>query len=96
MATLAFNELKKAESKHFYVTLQYLKAFYVGLLETFVPANIYLFKVNNRNITAISKIRSKLTKTTPEKHHWRLYNVFIVNYEQISLVILFPLQTLKN
>ena len=38
-------------------------------------ANIYLFKVNNRNNRKGCKICSKLTK----KHFWRRSGVFIVN-----------------
>ena len=33
------------------------------------PANIYLFKVRNRNTKKRDKIRSKLTIKTPERHH---------------------------
>ena len=37
-----------------------------------VPANIYLFKVNNRNTRKTCEIWSKLTKKKLEQRHWRL------------------------
>ena len=36
-----------------------------------IPANIYLFKVNNRNARKRCKIFSKLTIKTPERHQQR-------------------------
>ena len=44
------------------------------------PANIYLFKVNNRNTRKRCCICSKLTIKTPERRHWRRTGVFIVNF----------------
>ena len=39
---------------------------------------------------------SKLTIKTPERHHWRHFDVFIVNFEHIShLVLVFLLLTLN-
>ena len=35
----------------------------------FIPANIYLFKVSNRNTRKKCKICKKLTMKTPEQHH---------------------------
>ena len=55
--------------------------------ETFlwsIPVNIYLFKVNNRNIRKKCEIFSKLTTKTPERRHWRRCSVFIANFENIS------------
>ena len=55
-------------------------------------ANIYLFKVNNRNNRKRCEICSKLTIKIPERRHWRRSGVFIVNFEYIShlfLVLLF-------
>ena len=49
----------------------------------FVPAGNYMFKVNNKN-RARCEIRSKLTIKTPERHHWHLSGVFIVNFEHTS------------
>ena len=49
------------------------------------PANIYLFKVNNRNTRKRCEIRSKLTIKTPQRH-----SVFIVNFKHIlPLFLLF-------
>ena len=46
--------------------------------------NIYLFKVNNRNIRKRWETRSKLTIKTPERGQWRRSGVFIVNFEHTS------------
>ena len=57
-----------------------------------IPAGNYTFKVNNRNTrTRCKNVRkcSKLTIKTPERHHWRLYGVFIVNFEHFSRLQLF-------
>ena len=52
------------------------------------------FKVNNRNTRTRCEICSKLTIKVPER---RRYGVFIVNFEQISLlVLLFLLLTLSR
>ena len=42
------------------------------------PANIYMFKFNNRNTKKRSKLCSKLTIIIPERHHWRHSGVFII------------------
>ena len=60
------------------------------------PVGIYLLKVNNRNTRSRSEICSKLTIKTPEWRHWRRSVVFIINFEQISHVVLvFLLLTLN-
>ena len=46
--------------------------------------NIYLFKVNNRNIGKRCQICSKLTTKTIEWRQWRLSGSFIVNFGHIS------------
>ena len=48
------------------------------------PANVYLFKVNNRNTRKRCEIGSKLTIKISEWRHWRCSDVFIVNFEHIS------------
>ena len=48
------------------------------------PANIYLFKVNNRNTIKRCEICSKLTTKIPERRHRRRSGIFIVNFEHIS------------
>ena len=45
------------------------------------PANIYLFKVNNRNTRKRREICSKLTIKTPKRRQHS--GVFIVNFEHI-------------
>ena len=57
-------------------------------MNKFVPAGIYLPKVNNRNIRVRYEICSKLTIKTPEPSHWRRSEVFIVNFEHISHLVL--------
>ena len=60
------------------------------------PSSIYVFKVNNKNTLTVCEIFSKLTIKTPEQCHWRRSGVFIVNFEQMSyIVIIFPLFTLN-
>ena len=60
------------------------------------PVGIYLLKINNRNTRTRSEICSKFTKKTPERRPQRRYGVFIVNFENISqLVLVFLLLTLN-
>ena len=60
-------------------------------------ANIYLFKVNNRNIRKKCEIFSKLTVKTLERCHWRRSDVFTVNFENIShLFLVFLFLTLNK
>ena len=61
------------------------------------PANIYLFRVNNRNTSKKCEIRSNLTIKTPERRQWCCTGVFIVNFEYIShLFLVFLLLTLNK
>ena len=70
-----------------------LRSFY----EKGIPVGIYLFKVYNRNTGTRCKICSKLTIKTAERRQWRLSDVFIVNCEHIShLVLVFLLLTLSK
>ena len=55
---------------------------------TFTPANIYLFKVHNRNTGKRCEIWSKLLIKTSKRRHWRLSGVLIVNSEQMLLLFL--------
>ena len=64
------------------------------------PTSIYLFKANHENIRTsydnCSKLIIKSTERT-ERQHWRLYDAFIFNCEQISHVgLVFPLLTLNK
>ena len=62
-----------------------------------MPANIYLFKVNNKNSRKRCEIFSKLTIKTPQRRQRRRSGVFIVNFENIShLFLVFPLLTLSK
>ena len=61
------------------------------------PANIYLFKVNNRNTRKRCEICSKLTIKTPEKRQRRRSRVFIVNFEHtLHLFLMILLLTLNK
>ena len=62
-----------------------------------LPAGNYLFKVNNRNTRTSCEICSKLTIKIPERRHRRPSEIFIVNFEHIShLVLVFLLLTLSR
>ena len=52
------------------------------------PAGVYLLKVNNKNTRTTCEICSKLLIKTPERLHWRRSGVFIVNFEQISHIVI--------
>ena len=59
------------------------------------PADVHLFKVNNKSTRTRREIYSKLTIKIPERRHCR-FGVLIVNFEHIShLVLVFPLLTLN-
>ena len=59
------------------------------------PADVHLFKVNNKSTRTRREICSKLTIKIPERRHCR-FGVLIVNFEHIShLVLVFPLLTLN-
>ena len=61
------------------------------------PANIYLFKVNNKNTRKMCETCSKLTIKTPERCQWRRSVVFIVKFEHIShLFLVFLLLIFKK
>ena len=49
---------------------------------------IYLFKVNNRIISTMSKMCPRLTIKIQSRHHWRRPEILITNFEQISPVVL--------
>ena len=54
----------------------------------FLPAGIYLLKVNNRDTRARCEICSKLTIKTLEQPQWRRSGVFFVNFEHIANLVL--------
>ena len=56
-------------------------------LSSLVPADIYLFKVNNGDNRTICEICSRLTMQRAEKCQWRHFGIFLVNFEQISFII---------
>ena len=59
----------------FHRTFQSLKKCYECLQD---PANIYLFKVNNRNTRKSCQICSKLAIRAPERRYWHYLSVFVV------------------
>ena len=60
-------------------------------------ADIYIFKVNNKNTRARLEICSQLPIKTPERRQWRRSGVFIVNFEYIlHLVLVFLMLTLNT
>ena len=80
-----------------YSPLDCLKTTLDTLLAQYNPANIYLFKANNRNTRKGCEICSKLTIKTREWRHWRLSGVFLVNFEHISnLFLVFLLLALNK
>ena len=63
----------------------------------FTYSRIYLFKVKKENTKTMCKICSKLPIKTPATLHWLRSRVFIVNFEQISnIVLVFQLLTLSK
>ena len=73
------------------ITLWEIKTFHL------IPAGNYMFTVNNRNNRTRFEIYSKLPTKTPERRQWRRSDVFIVNLEHIShLVLVFLLLTLSR
>ena len=61
------------------------------------PAGNKMVKLNNRNTRTRCEICSKLTIKIPERRHWRRFGIFIINFEQIShLVLVFLLLTLSR
>ena len=51
-------------------------------------ASIYLLKVSKRNARTRCEIFSKSTIKTPQRRHWHGSDVFIVNCEHISVLVL--------
>ena len=64
--------------------------------ENSYPVNIYLLRVNNRNIRARCEMCSKVTIKTSEQRQWHHSGAFIVNFEHIShLFLVFLLSSLN-
>ena len=61
------------------------------------PANINLFKINNRNTRKECEISSNWTMKTPERLQWCPFGDFTINFEHIShLFLMFLLLTLDK
>ena len=59
-----------------------------------IPADNYIFKVNNRNTRTKCEICSKLTIKIPERR--RRSGTFIVNFEHISHLVMVFLLLILN
>ena len=95
--SLSFDEVNKTMQKTSGVKLSHHFPLSKHNQMIFIPAGMYLLKVNNRNTRTRCEICSKLTINTPERRHWRRFGVFIVNFEHIShLVLVFLLLTLNK
>ena len=70
--------------RSFYWMLPSLLILYMKRQISPFPANIYLFKVSNRNIRKRCEICSKLTIKAPKQCHSSCSDVFIVIFEHIS------------
>ena len=55
-----------------------------------ISAVIYLYIVDNRNTRTMCEIFSKLTIKTLKRRHQLRFGVFIVDFEQISHIVLVP------
>ena len=77
--------------------IQHKKTFHYITNSTVTKQDIiYLLKVNDKNTATMSEISSKLTIKRPEQLQWRSSDVFIVNFEHIShLVLVFLMLTLN-
>ena len=60
----------------------------------YFPANIYFFKVNNRNTEKRCDIYSKLTIKTPERRQF--FSFSIVDFEQVKARWLTTFQVYRN
>ena len=58
------------------------------MIENLYQANIYKFKVNNKNIWKHVRHMLEINKKTENLRHWLGSNVFIVNFEHILQVFL--------
>ena len=66
-------------------------------IETSKPACIVLFEVKKGNTRTMCEVCSKLTIKTPEQRQLRCSGVFVVNFEEIShIVLVFPWLTLSK
>ena len=75
------------------IKLCILKVF-KALAPSINPTGIYLFKVNNEDARTMYEVCSKLILKLPERRHLRRSGICIVNFEQIShIVLVFPLLT---
>ena len=73
-----------------------IRELYIPNCKQHYPANIYIFKVNNRKTSKRCLICSKLTIKTRDRRQWCRSGIFIITFEHIShLFLAFLLLTLK-
>ena len=61
------------------------------------PAGIHLLKVNNGNRRTMCENCFRITIKAPERRYWCRSSIVIVNFKQIShIVLVFPLLTLNS
>ena len=63
----------------------------IFFLLSYFPSGIYLLKVGNWNIKKMYKICSRLTIKTPDWVEWCRFDVFDINFGQISHVAVLSL-----
>ena len=69
---------------------------YSKQLRSYNPVGIYLLTIETPE-KGVKSIKTELTIKTPERRQWRCSGVSIVNFEQIShLVLVFLLLTLRR
>ena len=61
----------------------------------FIQLAFTCLKLTMENLT-MCEICSELYIKTPDRRHWRRFSVFIVNFEQISHILVLPLLTLNE
>ena len=70
---------------NFLAILQCFKICYESFPLCYNPANIYFFKLNNRNARKRCEICLKFTIKTLERRHWCCSDVSIVDFEQVNI-----------
>ena len=61
-----------------------------------VTAGIYMFKVKDTDTRAMQETCSKLIIKAPEWLKWHFSSAFILNVEQLKILLVFPLLTLNT
>ena len=78
---------KNPENRNFRISLNLEAVLGVTPLSLF-PADIYLSELTMETPEQSVEICLKLTITTPERRQWRRPDIFIINFEHISNLLL--------